>query len=234
MSPALKRLVIRYCEDEFNKQVAFLKEELKLDSYDPKMVLTSRASSINAGGDLDGEPFIWINYGELGEMPRLASIEEYPEYPFIEKDPVIGSKMVQWKEWVARRIAHELSHTLTVVAVLNRDLRDQVYVSFDPRITKDRRPHGKLWQEVYRRIVIGHMNKQDYSCKPIRFHKIRRRRLRKNGREFITYYIGRPIAYQFIKEKDGSIWRCDRGFTRPRKTAFKDFYEVRRWIMSRY
>lgn len=235
MSPALKRLVMGFCRDEFKRQVEFIRRRFEMDNYDPILKLTSKDRVSHFGGvDSKHRLFISITYGEVWSMLETGEPDEYAEYAFIKDDPDIGNEYIGWKEYLAKTISHELAHTLTLHDTRNRDIRDQVLPYFPHTVTKDRRDHGLWWQAVYRLLVCECVRQCAWDIPVLKLQKLRRRRVRKSGREFITYYIGRPIAYQFIKEKDGSIWRCDRGFVKPRKTTFKDFYEVRKWIMSRY
>lgn len=232
LQPAHKRLVMDYCHREFYRQVQFLHERFDLDNYDPVLYLTWRPGLSSTGGTSTEGLFISLALWEIADLVVDASTYEFPEYPFIANDPDIGTKVMNWKEWVARTIAHELAHTLTINDGINRDARDQILPFFSPKITTDRRPHGIFWQAVYRVIARDYLRLRSYEARPL-ITNLRRRVKIKDKVEYVSYYNGRRIAFQFLRE-DGVIYRCDRGFKKPRQTSFGSFHEVRRWILSRH
>lgn len=202
-----------------------------MDNYCPILKVTTQDGVISRGGcDGSHRLFILVGFYEIYEIVGTSNKDMFPEYPYIAKDPVIGSTEMNWKEWIARTIAHELAHTLTVYDTYNKDVRDQVMPFYEHCITKDRRDHGLFWQSVYRTIVSEHLHSQDYTARDLLpKHRLKVIKERENGHEYITFKVGRRVACRYIR-KGRCFWACNHRFQKPEPTPFKSLNELKRYL----
>ena len=233
MSPAQKRVIMEFCRGEFDQQVEFIRTRFDIDDFNPILCMTARSSVVSRGGvDCDGNLFILVGIWEIFEIFGTTDEELFLEYKFIQSDPVIGNKSLNWKAYLARTISHELAHTLTVLSPDNIGTRDQVLPHFPHRLTSDRRDHGLFWQAVYREIVTGFVNQRRYDVSVMYpAVELETSKIRKHGREYIVYlYEGDPVAW--IIRKEGVIWKCQSDFRQPTKTALRNLREVKQTICN--
>lgn len=231
--PALKRLVMSFCEKETARQVSFLRGRFQLDDdYNPDVYVTFMRGKPSEGGlQEDGTTFITISTFEVRDLVGTNGITDLQEYDHIEDDPDIGNCDANWKKYLACLIAHELAHTLTLAEVPH--FRLQIAQYFPPEVNGDfEDQHGKLWQEVYRVLRREHVSLSAYYTRFVYpSTELSRSVIKMPSEERIIYtYDGQNVAF-YIRNKDG-IFLSNSEWSVRRRTTFKNLFDIRKHLTT--
>ena len=227
-NPQQKAIVDKFCIEETERQVAYLRARYNLLNYKPQLTCNHSMRAIASyGGELtDGEPFIVLAMKTIANRVGDTRDFIYEEYDFLRHKPGVGDAHGNWKQYCAWLIAHELAHT--VIEIPRFSVRAAVY--FPKDVTRDRRDHGKFWQEVYRDIRSNYIATQDYHVEKIDFHDyVHHYSQRKGDKHHLTIVRGEsPVAF-YIREA-GALYRSNRSFSRKNLTKHRSVREIKRAI----
>lgn len=237
LRPALRRLVIDFCNREAAAQIAFIRDRFGLsETYNPGIYVTFYRETFSIGGiDVNDEPFITISAWDVRNIIGTNECMEYEEYDHINEDAEIGKVAeCNWKRYLACLIAHELAHTLTLVDVIERRaIVGNFFPDFVQLDTQDE--HGLLWQGVYRIIRAEYVNPKAYYTRFVYpSMELTREIIRKppNEERYIYIYHGRHVAYYARDTTTGMIYLSDRDWKVKRATTFKNLFDVRRHLTT--
>ena len=213
--------------------MAFVRRRFGLNvAFRSQLITTTKPGVDNEGGyDDRGLPFVRISLNELSSIIGTNSLVEYEEYDHISSDPVIGNASVNWKQYLARLIAHEIAHTLALGK--NNRVRNIVLSHIDVNVFDDIDDHhGKLWQELYRIICEEHVQISIYTTRFVYpYNSLSRDIIHRMDEDHVIYsYEGRQVAF-YIMDATG-IYLSDSCWKTRIKTEMRDLREVRKSLTS--
>lgn len=220
-----KKLLLDFVDEQNQKMVEFIRTEYELPDFNPDVTVCFRERRVNSFGGIygDGTPFCILNANLVMWMiPQGPNCEKwFVEYPFLSFDPEIGDVRGSWKTYMGALLSHELAHAVVYYSeeIEKKENNHEVWSRFDQTVLRDRRPHGKLWQSVYRKLRTVFVNGVKFNMrytvnaeteKTTRPYKRQFETLafEKDGGRYVTYKVnGEEVGRLFSKfKKPIQVW----------------------------
>lgn len=229
--PEQKKILKKFCEEEFKHQTEYLIKKYELKDYKPQLYFNFRTNAVASyGGELnDGEPFISLLALEVCCHVGTTIKYVYSEYDFLQKKEGVGDGVANWKQHVSWTMAHEMAHTLVEVD----RFRKHIQPFFPDDVARDLRGHGLFWQAIYRDLRNNFCVEERYPVEYVDFTKaVHFSSKAVNGEKQFTFFRGSKECGWYIKGKNGMFYRSTKTWSRKTPTKYQKPAEIVKRLVS--